>query len=100
MTDYTIIRNGLTEDEQKFYQRFYPDHKVTRDLLEISERADRGNSGSMIRVIVVKGAWTPHGCARDCGAYFIKAKYDGYDRLYRFYDTDVIFKVDRDMEDK
>lgn len=100
MTKYTIIENGLTEEEQIKFQSFYPGHIVTRDLLQIDSVSDGGNSGSMIRVIIVKGDWTPHGCARDCGKYYIKSNYSSYDKLEKFYGTSLITKVIKDVEDR
>lgn len=45
--------------------------------------------------IVVKGRYTPSLCSRDCGDYFIVARYDRYDRVDK-----ETFKITKDVEDK
>ena len=100
MTKYTVIENGLTDEEREQFQKYYSDHTVTKDLLQIDSISDNGNSGQMIRVIIVKGTWTPSGCARDCGDHYIKANYSRYDKLIRFHETSLITRVIKDVEDK
>ena len=100
MTTYQIIKkNGLTENEREQYQRFYKDHEVTRDLMEVRTSADNGNTGSYITLIIVRGNYTPSGCVRECNGYYIRALYSRYDRIETFHDLPVITRVIKDVED-
>ena len=60
------ISDGLKD----YFQKFYPNHKIV-GLLE---------EPKLTRVIV-KGEWTPSGCARDCGDYLIIARNSCYDKV-------------------
>lgn len=78
-------------EDREYYQQFYSKHKVTGDLLQ----EWRGASEMIGDHIVVKGRWTPSGCARDCGDHYILARYSRYDRI----DKDTM-SVTEDVEDR
>ena len=101
MKKYTVLRNALMPDEQEWFQQFYKDHVVTRDLMEVSDRDPiNGNSGCFGRYIIVKGSWTPHGCFRECDGYYIRANYSSYDKLITFPGTTLITNVIADVDDR
>lgn len=80
-----ILKNALTVTEAMWYQKHYPKHTVTRDLLE-----ENGNTR-----IIVKGSWTPTGCARELHDCYIIAKYSRYDKLHKKSGN-----IIKDVEDK
>ena len=49
----------------------------------------------MTSYVVFKGKWTPSGCCRDCGDYFIIARRSRYDRVWK---NDL--REDIDVEDE
>ena len=87
-----ITITNLQDGNKEYFQQFYDVHKVTGELL-----VETSDSGSEMYSdhIIVKGGWTPHGCARDCGDHYIVARYSRYDRI----DKDT-FKVTQDVEDR
>lgn len=62
-------------------------------------RIEFENGDGVTKVIVKsrnkKGLYTPSGTARDCGTYYIVAKYDGYDKV----DKETLL-IEKDVEDK
>ena len=70
----------LDAEKTAYFQQFYPEHTVIGYLLE--EDPDSVVDGR----VVLKSkpgchAWTPTGCARDCGDHYIIARYCSYDRV-------------------
>lgn len=86
-----IAITALPEGDREYFQQFYEKHTVTGDLLQ----EWRGASEMYSDHIIIKGGWTPFGCARDCGDHYILARYSRYDRI----DKDT-FKVTEDVEDR
>ena len=81
----------LQDGNKEYFQQFYDDHEVTGELLQEWS----GSFGLYCDHIIVKGGWTPSGCARDCGDHYIVARYSRYDRI----DKDT-FKVTQDVKDR
>lgn len=86
-----ITITKLQDGDKEYFQQFYSAHRVTEDLLQEWS----GASEMDVDHIIVKGRWTPYGCARDCGDHYIVARYDRYDRIEK--DT---LEVTEDVEDR
>ena len=80
----------INNEDKAYFQRFYKNHDVI-GLLE---------EDTITRVIIKAkncvGCWTPHGTARDCGNYYIIAKYSTYLKV----DKKTLQVLDNDAEDK
>ena len=61
----------LAPNQIAYFQQYYPKHTVVGLLKE-----RKGDNR-----IIVTGAFTPSGCARDCGDHIVIARYSSYDRL-------------------
>ena len=82
---------NMREEDRTYFQQFYPKHRVMDQLLQ-----EWSNASTMdIDHIIVKGTWTPSGCARDCGDHYIIARHDRYDRI----DKETM-EVTQDVEDR
>ena len=74
------IITTISEEDKRWFAAQHPRHNVVGFL-----REDYGNGNGSTHVILKmkpghKG-WTPFGAARDCGDYYIVARYDRYDRV-------------------
>lgn len=68
------IKN-ITDEQKNYFQKFYTKHNVV-GLLE-----DEYQTRIIVKMKPGQKGWTPTGCARDCGDYYIIARYSSYDRL-------------------
>lgn len=80
----------IDDTDKAYFQRFYKNHNII-GLLE---------EDTITRVIVKAknraGCWTPFGTARDCGKYYIIAKYSRYVKI----DKETLQILDDDADDK
>lgn len=79
----------ISEDSRAYFQQFYKEHDVIGCLEDCM--CDR---------VIVKSrqeckGWTPFGTARDCGDYYIIARYSRFDRLDK-----KTMKLEKDVEDR
>lgn len=80
----------ISKEDKDFFQKCYKNHNVV-GLME---------EETITRVILKAknrwGNWTPHGTARDCGNYYIIAKYSTYLKV----DKKTLQILDDDADDK
>lgn len=80
---------SINAEEKAYFQKSYKNH----DIIGLMEEEN-------ITRIIVKaknraGCWTPTGTARDCGKYYIIAKYSRYIKI----DKKTLQIIDNDAED-
>lgn len=82
-----------SKEHLDLYQKFHPKHTP------IGWMKETWYNGSITRLIVKMKpgyrAFTPYGCARDCGDHYIIARYSGYDRVDK-----KTLEVTTDVEDR
>lgn len=80
---YRVVKD-FTVGEKDRFEKYYKGFEYVGILMEDSRA-----------IPILKGSWTPFGCARDMGKYWIIARYDRYDRV-----TKVRNFIKYDVEDK
>ena len=89
----TIYEKGqsLTEEEKFFFTAV---NKGT-GLIPTGETIKKTYSTGIETKAVFKGKWTPYGYIRDCGKYYIEARYSEYVKISKDLKT-----ITRDVDDK
>lgn len=95
--DRIIYKQGLrlSKSDKKWFEDLNPGFITTGDVIELWEDDVMGNNRKVISKIVFKGPFTPHMAIRDCGSYYIEAKYSRYIKL----DKKTLKIIDYDCSD-
>ena len=87
MTTRKLVKNVLTEEDIKWFQKFHPKHKILADVVEWESDREGGQT------IIVTGRYTPSYCYRKVKDGYIYAGYSSYtkfDKDFNVVQADVI----------
>ena len=82
----------VNQEEQEFFQKFYKQHTVVGFL----KVPDKNCAHIILKMKRGYKGWTPSGCFRDCGNYYIYANYSRYQK----YNKKTLELLDDDCEDE
>lgn len=74
---YTFTeQDGIVLENKEYFEQHNPGMAVTGGTLR-----EEFPDGSATTYVIFRGNHTPSGCCRDCGRYYIIARYSRYDRI-------------------
>lgn len=72
-----ILCKKISEQDREWFERCHPQHKVIGFIWFPWSDENK----VVLKMKPGYKAWTPSGCVRDCGKYYIVAQYSRYDRV-------------------